>query len=368
MTPTEYGLRSQALAKDTGSGFGQAFAMGFQRSSPMYQLQMDQIKSNILDNQIRTQAYQEGIKLKTEEQTAWMQDAPQMAPWLTATPEKRAEMPPPVSVKSQKAATLLEQVGTADQRYFTAKEARRVSEESNRLAVKQQERLNSWEDYKAQLPEEARGQIDAMPDGGYVKDLSGKITGISPTAMAFANSKRTSTMLPFGVTKQQVAPTSTSKMTAAQADANAIAEYDQKAKELTAAGDAAGAAKFKGMADNIRGIRHLRLAGEAGQFITDPVTGDRLYKEPGYAPIKMPDAKLAADIKAALYDVYEASRAYSKAKSENADTDTLMQAIRDKTAARKTLNAIFANRKIQLTPEPQAAPTNSVQVLSITPQ
>jgi hypothetical protein len=96
---------------------------------PMWRTKAAQAQANLLQTMAQTQAQYGLAQERKAETAAWMQDAPQLSKWLTATPEQRQDMPTPTAVSKQGLAAI-EKSRDADARYFIQKDANDIKKQS----------------------------------------------------------------------------------------------------------------------------------------------------------------------------------------------------------------------------------------------
>jgi len=96
---------------------------------PLWKLKVAQTQASILGTMAQTQSAYALAEERKQETAAWMQDAPQLSSWLTATPEQRQKMPAPVAVSKQ-GMTAIERSRDQDARYFIQKDANDIKQQN----------------------------------------------------------------------------------------------------------------------------------------------------------------------------------------------------------------------------------------------
>lgn len=159
------------------------------------------VKGQLMANQVleqRAQLAAQGAlaEERRKETSAWMEDAPKLAPWITATPEERKGMASP-DAKSKIGMQTLQKQSLADQRYYTSQ-----GQMANRL---DQERLKAehsagitakvadWNDALGSADPATFSAISALQDQKGVVNGGRLPNGLpTPEAISLLNQFRTS--------------------------------------------------------------------------------------------------------------------------------------------------------------------------------
>jgi hypothetical protein len=92
------------------------------QNDQFWKLKTAQMQNNMAASQARTTAELATASEKFRETSAWMEDAPKLAAWATATPDQRKELPSP-EVKSKTGLGIVQKTVSSDDQYFTRKQA-----------------------------------------------------------------------------------------------------------------------------------------------------------------------------------------------------------------------------------------------------
>ena len=193
--------------------------------NPLWRLQATQIKAATIGRMAQAETAYAKAQSQIADTTAWMQEAPTLAPWLSATPEQRKDLPIP-NVSSKIGVSAVQKAAIADQNYFIKQQAQQQSIEATKLRVDNNSTklkdIQLWDNAYAELTPQQRIQVDALPNSG--RDKGGVLT---PAARSMINALHVADGKPPVGTAPTVA--------AAQVRAQSAKEIEaQKASEKSA--------------------------------------------------------------------------------------------------------------------------------------
>lgn len=203
---------SHALQTDpeTGKmkGVGEGLAeTRMSQANPLWKLQAAQIQSGIAARAAQMESAHALALERTAETRAWMDDAPQLSPWLSAKPEVRETMAEPIA-KSQQGMTLIQRTRDADARYFLGKEVNDTRLATSKLQLDNVKKAADWDNALGAADAETQASIAALPNQGWTLDANGKKVYPTPDALRILNdSRKASGLLPFGTKQTEVKKT-----------------------------------------------------------------------------------------------------------------------------------------------------------------
>lgn len=158
---------------------------------------------------------------RKEETSAWMQDAPKLSPWLSATPEQRRDMPEPIA-NSKAGITAIQRSRDADTRYFSQKDAQQLREANSKIQQENVKRSLDWQNAVGAADPDTQAQIAELPNQGWVVDGQGRKISPSVGALGILNEwRKANNLLPFGAKQAEVQ----------KPDAIAVEKEKQKGRE-----------------------------------------------------------------------------------------------------------------------------------------
>lgn len=159
------------------------------------------VKGQLMANQVleqRAQLAAQGAlaEERRKETSAWMEDAPKLAPWITATPEERKGMASP-DAKSKIGMQTLQKQSLADQRYYTSQDQMANKLDQERLKAEHSAGITAkvadWNDALGSVDPATFSAISALKDQKGVVNGGRLPNGLpTPEAISILNGFRTS--------------------------------------------------------------------------------------------------------------------------------------------------------------------------------
>ena len=202
-------LEQDPNAKDSRKGFKQGLAEArLNEADPLWKIKLSQSVADHQANLLgRAAQAQSAIALANErkaETAAWMEDAPRLSSWLTASPEQRKDLPTPTA-QSKQGLTLLQKTEDNDQRYFIQRDNQKIREDTSKIQQENQKRSLDWANAVGAADPDTQAKIAELPNQGWVQDGQGRKISPSSQALGILNDwRKSNNLLPFGAKQTEV--------------------------------------------------------------------------------------------------------------------------------------------------------------------
>lgn len=175
---------------DSRKGAEKGFAeVSNDQIDPQWRVKGQLMANQVLEQKAQLAAQGALAEERRKETSAWMEDAPKLAPWITATPEERKGMAAP-SAKSKMGMQALQKQSLADQTYYTRQDQMENKLDQERLKAEHSAGITAkvadWNDALGSAPPDIFSAISALKNGGRLSN------GLpTPEAIALLNQFRT---------------------------------------------------------------------------------------------------------------------------------------------------------------------------------
>lgn len=175
---------------DSRKGMDKGFAeVSNDQIDPQWRVKGQLMANQVLEQRAQLAAQGALAEERRKETSAWMEDAPRLAPWVTATPEERKGMSAP-NAKSKIGMQTLQKQSLADQKYYTSQDQMQNRLEQERLKAEHSAgittRVDDWNNALGSASPNTFSAISALKNSGRLSN------GLpTPEAIALLNQDRT---------------------------------------------------------------------------------------------------------------------------------------------------------------------------------
>lgn len=166
------------------------------QTDPQWRVKGQLMANKVLEQRAQLAAQGALAEERRKETSAWMEDAPKLAPWITATPEERKGMASPAA-KSKIGMQTLQKQSLADQRYYTSQDQMANKLDQDRLKAEHSAGITAkvadWNDALGSADPATFSAISALKDQKGVVNGGRLPNGLpTPEAISILNGFRTS--------------------------------------------------------------------------------------------------------------------------------------------------------------------------------